>query len=434
MRMHEAVLVENNNVPGSGSGFVSVISQQPFRFSQRLRNADYNSLDRGAFNPDHVICYDRSSARCILCPEGMSADALDDVDLLRSEVIMPKEAAELEEWRKAYEAAIRVKAMAPWEFMTETDMFGVENPETGELGFISVMGLLGEHYAIAVYLGSEGLYGYWSFHDMDFEEIRERMFEVPQLQTSFENKDQLERKDRDIIQKLGLTFRGRNAWPLFRSCRPGFFPWHVEAQELRFLTCALEQSLNVIPRFRDSPSLLEPGDDTGYLVRVSHTKHGETVWEDRIMHIASPTVSDIPVIVDAESVRNLMKLPRTEGEIEIDLFMIPAAIREKGKRPYSPYMLLAVDARNSMVLGGELLSVQTTLEEMRSKIPSCFVQMLLKAGHLPRTLGVRSTLLSELLRPLAKEVHLNISQEDTLPNLENAKASLIQYMTQDTME
>src|SRR5215208_6086963 len=66
----------------------------------------------------------------------------------------------IREWRRLYESAVRIKEMSPWEWMTETDVFGVRSPETGELGFVSVMGLLGEHYAVSLYLGSEGIHGF----------------------------------------------------------------------------------------------------------------------------------------------------------------------------------------------------------------------------------------------------------------------------------
>ncbi len=62
----------------------------------------------------------------------------------------------LKEWRKLYEAAMRVKKIAPWDWMDETDIFGVQNPETDETGFVSVMGAGGEHFAIGVYLGCRG--------------------------------------------------------------------------------------------------------------------------------------------------------------------------------------------------------------------------------------------------------------------------------------
>jgi hypothetical protein len=36
----------------------------------------------------------------------------------------------LKEWRTLYEAAIRVKKIAPWDWMDETDIFGVQNGKT----------------------------------------------------------------------------------------------------------------------------------------------------------------------------------------------------------------------------------------------------------------------------------------------------------------
>jgi len=47
--------------------------------------------------------------------------------------------------------------------MEETDLIGIENPETGEIGFISVMGSIGEYESVAVYLGAEGFYGFIDF-------------------------------------------------------------------------------------------------------------------------------------------------------------------------------------------------------------------------------------------------------------------------------
>ena len=132
----------------------------------------------------------------------------------------------LKDWRDAYEVAQRIKEVEPWRYMEETDIFAVQHPEAEGLGFPSVMGQLGEHFAVSVYLGSEGLYAFWDAQDADLFTYPNRLLEMPQLMLSLEDRGMLEDRDRRLIKQVGLTFRGRNAWPLFRSYRPGFMPWH----------------------------------------------------------------------------------------------------------------------------------------------------------------------------------------------------------------
>jgi len=64
----------------------------------------------------------------------------------------------IEEWDNLYKTAIKIKDIAPWEWLEEHDLFAVQNPDTNEIGFVSIMGAIGEHYAISVYLGEKGFY------------------------------------------------------------------------------------------------------------------------------------------------------------------------------------------------------------------------------------------------------------------------------------
>src|SRR5437868_12839826 len=68
----------------------------------------------------------------------------------------------LELWREFYSLAGKVHEMAPWEWMQEADVFGVEDPEGGEIQFVSVMGALGEHFAVALYPGAWALSQFWA--------------------------------------------------------------------------------------------------------------------------------------------------------------------------------------------------------------------------------------------------------------------------------
>ncbi|HUU26226.1 MAG TPA: hypothetical protein VM123_00305 [archaeon] len=340
---------------------------------------------------------------------------------------MIKNQPALEEWREVYRFAIQVKKIAPWEWITEADIFGVQNPETDEIGFVSVMGMAGKHYALAVYMGPEGLYGFLDLQNVDPIEIPELVLEIPQLQASFENRDVLNKKDHEIIKKLGLKFRGPHAWPMFRSYHPGFFPWFLEADEARFIMYVLEQTLDVASRYKEDQSLLEYSDEERFLVRVPHKEDGTLVWEDRIMRVPPPESPHIPIAMNDQEIKTLKSLPQGIHTIEIDFFMFPAKIGEKGTRPFYSYMLLSVDARSYLVLGSELMTVDPSLEAMWGSIPMKVVHQLLKAGMLPREIRVRSELLLQLLQPLAGQLRFNLKLSRNLRSLDSAKESLFQY-------
>jgi hypothetical protein len=337
---------------------------------------------------------------------------------------MKENAPTRDEWSGLYEAAIRVKEMAPWEWMTETDVFGVEDHKTGNKGFISVMGMLGEHYSVAVYLGRKGLYKFLSFQERGNESTAEDLLEIPQLQASYENREELTKEDREVIKGLGLKFRGRQAWPLFRSYRPGYFPWYVESDEARMLTCALEQVEEVAPRLKEDESLLESGDIDSYLMRV----YREGKWMDEIVEILPPEPTMISMPMDIEALVALKKARRQVGSMEIDFFMLPARIGERGKRPTCAYVLLVVESSSGMILGNEMLGPEPTIEEMYGRIPVKMVHLLARTGLVPREVKVQSELLYGLLQPLGEELGFRIRHTRRLPNLEPAKADLIRWM------
>jgi len=332
----------------------------------------------------------------------------------------------LEEWRRLYDVVKQVKEIAPWQWMEETDIFGVQNPETDELGFVSVMGMLGEHHAVSVYRGSEGLTGFWRLQEAGSSISPEFLLEVPQLQASFENREELHKKDRETIKKIGLKFRGKHAWPLFRSYRPGFFPWFVEAEEACFLRYALEQTVEVALRFKDNPLLLEPPDDGSYLVRVPCQDGDTLIWEDRIMPMPPPEPKSISIAMDVQMLEALKRMPKTGHEIEIDFFMFPSPIHEKGVRPFFPYMLLMVAAQSGMIIGQEVLRPDPSLEAMWGLVPANVVSQLAQLKIVPKKIRVRSELLFQLLQPLAEELGLKLKQSRRLKNLDSVKEFLFQ--------
>jgi hypothetical protein len=328
-------------------------------------------------------------------------------------------------WRGLYEAAVRVKEMAPWEWMTEAHVFGVQDPETREIGFVSVMGMLGEYYAISVYPNPEALYSFWMVQEAGPDINPDALLEIPQIHASFEDRGDLENKDRQVIKDLGLKFRGRKEWPMFRSYRPGYAPWFVEAEEARLLTNALDQLTDVAPRFREDPFLLEPPGEDSYLVRVPREEGGALVWEDHLMEVPPSEPSPIEIEVDFRAFGDLEGLA-CGGELEMDFFMLPTPVMEGKDRPFFPYMLLTVDTGSGMVLGHDLLTADPSLEAMWASIPQTVAEQFAATEIVPEKVTAGSELLYGLLQPLAESFDFELVYSDTLLILDQVREFMLQ--------
>jgi len=115
--------------------------------------------------------------------------------------------ANAKDWIRLIESASRIKRLAPWRWMQEDDVFGVAHPETAEIGFVSVMGALGEHLAVAVYLGASAWARFLALQQAPqgvLDEHPELLLEIPQLQASFEDRGELEEWDRRLLRGLNL--------------------------------------------------------------------------------------------------------------------------------------------------------------------------------------------------------------------------------------
>lgn len=322
----------------------------------------------------------------------------------------------------------QVRALAPWKWMEETDLFGVQHPTTGEIAFVSIMGMAGEHYAISAYQGAHGLYGFQHMQDMGPYVQPQDLLNTPQLQASFEDREMLDKHDLHLIKSLGLKYRGRQVWPQFRSYRPGYVPWYLERSEAQFLQYILEQVMVVAPRVQQQPKILDPYNDHHYLVRVPQ-RNGETLhWEDQILPVEKPAPLRLVIEVDPALLEAVKRLPREKYTVEADVFMLPTAIGEHGQRPYFPYMLMALDATHDQILGFDLLSPIPSLEKMWGQVGLTALKQLVNSGAMPTEIRVRDSLLYGMLMPFVKELKLKVKQVKGLPMLDRARVELDGFM------
>lgn len=327
----------------------------------------------------------------------------------------------MEEWKRLYELMEQVKLLEPWEYMFEDEVFGYEMPETGELGFVSVMGNLGEHFAVAVYQGIKGLNGFFHIHEMGDKLDPESILQVPQLQASFEDREYLSDGERKIIKTLGLKFREKNAYPQFRGFRPNYIPWHLEGDEVRMLTCGLEQLLDVAPRFDENPDIFTPtGLEDDYLLRVQ--KDG--IWQDVIWK--NPGVEKDKPIEMQISADDLAKIKsRMPGKfiIELDLYRMDEPVQEKkNSRPYFPYMLMMADYDSGMILAVDVMKPVPDLAMMTRQSLMKIISALISSP--PKEIRVKNQSLYSMLMPVGEYVGFKVNQAARLSSIDRAQREM----------
>lgn len=337
------------------------------------------------------------------------------------------QAPSLQDWKALYDAAIEFKNTAPWDWMHDTDIFGVQDPVSGETGYCCIMGAAGEHYALGVYSGSEGLEGLLRILSGEFTQSHDEVLYVQKcLMASFEDREYLQKEDLKQIKTMGLKFRGANAWPFFRNYTPGLVPWYLKGEEARFLTLGLQQAIEVSQRFKKDPGMLIPPSSGHFFVRAP-VKQGEGIsWKDEWMEPLPPEKKDFPVTPVDETFLNRLtkaKLQR-RGIWEVDFFFVPAPIWEKGERPYYPYMSLMVERNSAFILNFQL----EKKEEFALKFPEKFVSFLEHVKIAPQAFLVKRDEVGRFLEPFASSLGIKIKMVDSLPVLEEAQRSMREFI------
>ena len=333
-----------------------------------------------------------------------------------------------EDWEGLYQAAIRFKENSPWVWMENGDLFAVENPFDGETGYCSVLGNGGQEFGLVLFLGAEGYNAYMRLMMDESETVRpEPILDTCALSVLFVNRDELARPDMAVIRSLGLNFRGNNAWPLFRSQRPGYLPWYLEKEEALFLTSALQQAVNVVIRVRDNDLDLFAGSDAD-LVLTRYFYEGQWLDEWRKPRVAEEQVR-VSVTLDKERLRRLHDATgKKSGSWELDLFILPAAIDSGTGRPYYPNCILAVERNQGLIVGTDLLGPGLSLKEKQE----AFIRLLEKATPLPQEIRVGNKEVGQLVEPVAEELGISISIAP-LRLLGHARRSLFEHVSRKSL-
>jgi hypothetical protein len=339
---------------------------------------------------------------------------------------MRKSEPSLEEWKALYDAAIEFRKIEPWRWMKETDVFGVQNLRNEEVGYCCIMGELGEVLAMAVYLGTDGLQGYKKIRNGQVKpDEPDSLYIQDCLMLSFEDKRFIDQEDRQIISELGFKFRGRNSWPLFRSYRPGYFPWFLNRDEALFMASALAQAKEVCLRIKEDKKLLSPPKKNLYLIRVPETRGDMIIYKDEWREPAPLKKRKyLDKDVDEIRIQRIRKTAKPAPVIwEIDFFYAPTPIAE-GERPYFPYAIMLIDRDSGFILDMHLAMGSVYKKEFLEKFLSCIEKMSI----LPLEILVRKAEVVNLIEPYSSRLNIKLSVVKRLENIDNARREMLKHL------
>lgn len=329
-----------------------------------------------------------------------------------------------EQWTELYAAAGMFKEYAPWEWMEDADLFGIVDPHTGETGYCCVIGALGELLGLLVYIGSDGLAFFEGLQSGRINPDDEDIHAMQRcLSISFEDRAMLEKKDLAVIKSLGLKFRGRQAWPCFRSHSPGFLPWFLTGPEADFLSLALRRAIGIAERFKDNPSLLDAPEEGLYLTAYQNKEDNGT-WQEAWIRPApaEKPALDIPV----DEVR-LARIKATTEKIddswEGDFFFAPFIVDE-GERPFFPYIALYADQKSGNVLTFRLAPYSDFQKDFQAN----FLELLEEIKIRPKILSVKRDTVYDFLKPMTDRLGIKLKKTGTLKAADTAKDTLIDHI------
>ena len=340
----------------------------------------------------------------------------------------PLSAISKEQWKSLIEASLRIAEMKPWTWMEESDVFGIQPVGAEFPSFVSVMGSFGEYCSMALYDSPAATHQILRLQQNADDNRMDEVLETPHLQAIFGSAADLSPEEKTIVKSLGISPRGRSAWPYYKSFRPGYAPWFIEPGEVSRLLLAMEQLLEFAPRFKKDPSILPEIGSTGrFWVRIQEVQDGHAVWREEVREYPQE-LKRLRIAIPQSVVDGMRFIPVTDMCVELDAPLIHHFLGKPGERPRFPYLLILVESESLYSFGVEMMTVETTLEALWEQFPGRVLKALLKHKIKPSTLRVNNAWLQMILSPICGELGIQVQRCNRLPALERVRMDIDRFI------
>lgn len=344
---------------------------------------------------------------------------------------------------KLYDLAFKFKKTKLWNQLSDTDLFALPL-SNGETGYVCIMGQLGDHFALALYVGNEGLDSYRNIAEFELArteaEYNEIMVSQNCIQCAFESKSDLAPQELEELygyaKAHGITFKGKNAYPQFKVYRPYRFPWFLRDEEDRQLLYeALSAALALADKLKtsDMRSLGFIGTEPyGRSIPLLQAEGGGYKFSMTELPPRLKTEFPSPLLRDELLAARLKRKKKIPSGWVCEVLMVPNPVRHKDdesdfpeEAPVFPFILLIVDNSTGMLLPSDL--VMDYIENPGSII-EILAEHMEKEG-VPSELLVRDRRTEALLGSFAQQIGVKLTFRSDLPILDEVEESLFDHFS-----
>ncbi len=328
-------------------------------------------------------------------------------------------------WTELFNAASQLAALEPWRFATEGDVFGLTDLGTGEVRLGHILGDAEMVFAAVVYRKGGVRWLLSTLDDKAVFSPEGALEAMDCVKLEWVLKRELEKEDLAAVAASGVKIQARGPnWPQFRSSRPGWHPWHLNAGEARQMVSDLRQLTAMLRVFKARPDFFDGRAlaEVPFLrAGVSDREPGPDDLEWRSI-VPPPEEPSRPVKVAESDLARLRALKRIPDLcLDFDARLMPTASFIQDGRPCFGRVGLAVETEEGMAVGVE---VQGGDKPVGEAAVSCLIAILLKIKVLPACLNVGTARFKTVLQPLCSELGISLGFAEEMPFLEEAYESM----------
>ncbi len=323
-------------------------------------------------------------------------------------------------WRRLFSLGFDFLELKPWEWMEEDMMFGVVQPENGEVGYCVILGKSHPSPGLAIFKGAKGLHSYLSLWNTE-----KKVNITDCILLSFEPLDKFWKEEKELFEWLEMESEA--SFPLIRDHEKGMEAWPLEdEEEARLVMFAIEQSISMAIRFKSERMLSAPNDAEHHriLFRVPFRKGAMLLWKDQWQEVKNEYETGAKAQANKLFLRsNCQNLPvKAQRKWLMEIFTFPKLKRPISQRPYYPYVLIVVDPDEKNFIGEFMFQPPDLHEHLQIRIKD----LLVLEGYLPGTFQLVGEESLELVSDIADELQIKKVLIPKAPQLlEEMKARLV---------